>query len=309
MDNNHTDGKKFDKYGKSNIKYSKSSMKSNRKHVEISKNMKIDDMKTDDMKKEGMEKEIVKIEGMEIEGMKIKREYNNQNIFKNKNLYSFIPKYTKNEILESIKNKDILDNKPFEMFKTKIKNSGLNSRINIDRMKNQSIKIHNFSFPTSNIRNSDYLIDFWANLNSGEIHTLPTIGTGHSDSIKRITGDTLIKLINTPKKFKIIDCRYDYEFIGGHIRNSINVDFKEGVKTIFNNFKGNLIVFYCEFSSVRAPKLACELRNFDRKVSEYPSLEFPEIYILEGGYSNFFERYSLYCEPNGYVSMSEKPKK
>jgi hypothetical protein len=46
------------------------------------------------------------------------------------------------------------------------------------------------------------------------------------------------------------------------------------------------------------------LRSLDRKNNEYPKLTYPDIYLLEGGYSKFFESYPLRCGP--YVSMYSK---
>lgn len=34
-----------------------------------------------------------------------------------------------------------------------------------------------------------------------------------------------------------------------------------------------------------------ELRKIDRAVNTYPDLNFPEIYLLSGGYINFYEKY------------------
>lgn len=165
------------------------------------------------------------------------------------------------------------------------------------------------TLPMSTARNTDYLIDFWLDFDNGAIHTLPIIGPGSSDSMYRIECTTLQQLIDSHKNYKIIDCRYPYEYEGGHIKGALNINFKDGVDRIIKEFEGCIVVFYCEFSSVRAPKMACELRNVDRKLSKYPYLKFPEIYILDGGYSKFFKLCSSYCEPRAYVSMSQKGKK
>lgn len=46
----------------------------------------------------------------------------------------------------------------------------------------------------------------------------------------------------------------------------------------------------------------------DRTVNElrYPKLTYPEVYILEGGYSMFFEEFRSRCYPQNYVEMSSK---
>jgi len=39
---------------------------------------------------------------------------------------------------------------------------------------------------------------------------------------------------------------------------------------------------------------------------QYPKLHYPEIYILQGGYSGFFARHKERCEPRGYVAMQDE---
>ena len=45
----------------------------------------------------------------------------------------------------------------------------------------------------------------------------------------------------------------------------------------------------------------------DRKINElrYPTLFYPEVYLLDGGYSNFFKSHPEHCEPRGYVEMKD----
>jgi len=52
-----------------------------------------------------------------------------------------------------------------------------------------------------------------------------------------------------------------------------------------------LIIFHCEYSQMRAPKMYRFLREIDRKihVHSYPKLFYPNLYILEGGYREFFK--------------------
>ncbi|KAG0438222.1 M-phase inducer phosphatase 3 [Dictyocoela muelleri] len=168
--------------------------------------------------------------------------------------------------------------------------------------------IRNFSFPKKMDANSDYLIDFWSNFETGELLSLPTLGYGKSDSIKRISSDVVTYLLESDRKYLIIDCRYGYEYSGGHIRNAININDKDNINILFRKYEGYILVFYCEFSSVRAPRLANEVRNVDRRLSEYPKLIFPEIYIMDGGYSNFFKKYKTYCSPQQYIPMIKRPK-
>jgi len=48
------------------------------------------------------------------------------------------------------------------------------------------------------------------------------------------------------------------------------------------------------------------LRNRDREthVDDYPSLTFPELYLLEGGYKAFFDAHPFLCQPSSYTPMS-----
>ncbi|VDM07767.1 unnamed protein product [Wuchereria bancrofti] len=49
-------------------------------------------------------------------------------------------------------------------------------------------------------------------------------------------------------------------------------------------------IFYCEFSQKRGPSIAYELRALDRKFNfdRYPAVDYPEMYLLEYGYRNFY---------------------
>ncbi len=63
-------------------------------------------------------------------------------------------------------------------------------------------------------------------------------------------------------RFLVIDCRFEYEFVGGHIRDAINVKTPEDLEEIFisspptsTNGEDLILIFHCEFSSVRGPNL------------------------------------------------------
>ena len=53
----------------------------------------------------------------------------------------------------------------------------------------------------------------------------------------------------------------------------------------------HVLIFHCEFSSERGPKMSRFLRDQDRELNKdcYPRLNYPEMYILEGGYKAFYE--------------------
>jgi hypothetical protein len=112
----------------------------------------------------------------------------------------------------------------------------------------------------------------------------------------------------------IVDCRFDYEYRGGHIQGSVNLPTQEDVEGLFFRNPQAMasdrlaIVFHCEFSKHRGPKMCKLVREMDRKIhglKHFPKLFYPEMYVLSGGYKNFYSQYNDLCEPNGYVSMKD----
>uniref|UniRef100_A0A4W3JX26 protein-tyrosine-phosphatase n=1 Tax=Callorhinchus milii TaxID=7868 RepID=A0A4W3JX26_CALMI len=102
----------------------------------------------------------------------------------------------------------------------------------------------------------------------------------------------------------IIDCRYPYEYEGGHIEadSVINYFLKEPIVPVFRDQR-IILIFHCEFSYVRGPKMCRLLREEDRNVNKYPKLHYPELYILKGGYKAFFLQY---CNPPEYCPMDHE---
>jgi len=117
-------------------------------------------------------------------------------------------------------------------------------------------------------------------------------------------------------RFLILDCRFLYEFEGGHIKGAENVPTPAGVQKFFQDVspgekeKRLIIIFHCEFSSNRAPETLRALRKLDRalNIDKWPHLNYPELYLLEGGYSAFWSKYPELCEPQGYVKMGADQK-
>uniref|UniRef100_A0A1B6JLV5 protein-tyrosine-phosphatase n=1 Tax=Homalodisca liturata TaxID=320908 RepID=A0A1B6JLV5_9HEMI len=151
---------------------------------------------------------------------------------------------------------------------------------------------------------------------------LPLVAGSHQD-LKSITPHTLARLINGEfadaiASFQIIDCRYPYEYEGGHIRGARNVYTKDQVMKEFLENRGpahtrdsgkrDIVVFHCEFSSERGPGLSRFLRSKDRENNAYPALHHPEVYLLEGGYKAFFNTHSELCEPCAYRKMVDADK-
>lgn len=69
--------------------------------------------------------------------------------------------------------------------------------------------------------------------------------------------------------YYLIDCRFEYEFTGGHIAGAININTTNAVEEFFlapnlnkpkpstsvESSRKTVIVFHCEFSQERAPTL------------------------------------------------------
>jgi rhodanese-related sulfurtransferase len=136
---------------------------------------------------------------------------------------------------------------------------------------------------------------------------------GKSDSIRRVSPDVLSDLLDGAipgiAGWTIIDCRFPFEFEGGHIEGAINVNSFEQLDEMFlsqpNSKLGYPIIFHCEFSSHRAPSMAMHLRAQDRilNMSRYPEVYYPDIYVLQGGYKAFFTHSPGKCCPQNYIRM------
>ncbi|PVV01952.1 hypothetical protein BB560_003610 [Smittium megazygosporum] len=109
----------------------------------------------------------------------------------------------------------------------------------------------------------------------------------------------------------VLDCRFPYEFEGGHIESAINIPSVEILEELFfkspKKNKKTMIIFHCEFSIKRGPSFAKHFRNCDRKVNleNYPDLYYPDIFVIKGGYSTFFKNHKELCNPPNYVTMND----
>ena len=121
-----------------------------------------------------------------------------------------------------------------------------------------------------------------------------------------ISPNTLTRLMRGEfgLEYSIIDCRFPYEFEGGHIKGAQNfVTPFELERTFFHNgepipqSERTVLIFHCEYSSRRAPKLYKHLRALDRKLNQdhYPRLHYPEIYVLDKGYKSFVRTHDECC--------------
>lgn len=154
------------------------------------------------------------------------------------------------------------------------------------------------------------------------------------DGLVRITSETMDRVLAGDydakmKRYHVLDCRFDYEFEGGHIEGAVNVRSMEQLDELVLQAQSGVnvddqlpspscsgelecgqqvvLIFHCEFSAKRAPTFAKHLRSRDRTINNasYPKIHYPELYILEGGYSNFYQNCPTRCDPQAYVAMDD----
>ncbi|XP_033738578.1 M-phase inducer phosphatase-like [Pecten maximus] len=147
-------------------------------------------------------------------------------------------------------------------------------------------------------------------------YCLPTIKGKHQD-LKSISPQTMCDVLrggydDVIASCRIVDCRYPYEFEGGHIQGAENLYTHDAIKELLQtgsrDNKRHIVIFHCEFSSERGPKMYRFLRAQDRALnkSSYPSLNYPEVYLLDGGYKAFYENDKNHCSPMSYLPMLHK---
>ncbi|KAJ7285683.1 hypothetical protein C8J57DRAFT_1050758 [Mycena rebaudengoi] len=145
------------------------------------------------------------------------------------------------------------------------------------------------------------------------------------DGLMRINPQTLDNLLDghysDKADYHVIDCRFDYEFSGGHIPGAVNMNTTSALEDFLlrtslkkpkpsvsgDPARKTILVFHCEFSLKRAPTFAKHLRAKDRALNNhvYPKIHYPELYILEGGYCQYFATSSSRCHPPAYVTMDD----
>ncbi|XP_057168626.1 M-phase inducer phosphatase 2 isoform X3 [Ursus arctos] len=134
---------------------------------------------------------------------------------------------------------------------------------------------------------------------------LQTVDGKHQD-LKYISPETMAALLagkfsNIVERFVIVDCRYPYEYEGGHIKTAVNLPLERDAETFLlqspitpcNLDKRIILIFHCEFSSERGPRMCRFIRERDRAANDYPRLYYPEMYILKGGYKEFFPQHPV----------------
>lgn len=146
-------------------------------------------------------------------------------------------------------------------------------------------------------------------VNEQKSYRVPVINS--DDTVPRITVDTMKDILNGKykrffNKVHVIDCRFPYEYDGGHLPGAININ---SPLKLFDKFfekpnEREVIIFHCEFSQSRGPKIAELFRDHDREINKnrYPFLYYPDVYILDGGYKSFYETFPKMCDGD-YVKM------
>ncbi|NWZ96335.1 MPIP1 phosphatase, partial [Nesospiza acunhae] len=144
-----------------------------------------------------------------------------------------------------------------------------------------------------------------------------TVDGKHQD-LKYIDSEMIVSVLTGKfesfiKQCVIIDCRYPYEYEGGHIKvcgphkgRAGGLKLQPGKPIQPSEDKRVIVVFHCEFSSERGPRMCRFVREQDRLSNEYPNLHYPELYVLKGGYKDFFSRCQSFCEPQSYRPMHHK---
>ncbi|KAJ4383319.1 m-phase inducer phosphatase [Didymella sp. IMI 355093] len=128
---------------------------------------------------------------------------------------------------------------------------------------------------------------------------LPHFTPSEPESLPRITHETLVQVLDGAydhmyDERAIIDCRFESSWLS--------------VSSLPPTTNNTLLILHCEYSAHRAPLMAKFVRSQDRKENahRYPALNYPEVYILDGGYSKFYHKNSTRCEPQNYLRMDAK---
>lgn len=96
-------------------------------------------------------------------------------------------------------------------------------------------------------------------------HSLPILRVSKHNDLASISANTLVDLIDGKysehiSEYTILDARYPYEYAGGHITGAENAfSLEEIFEKLFKNAKlcskPRVLIFHCEFSSERGPRL------------------------------------------------------
>ncbi|KAM6296448.1 M-phase inducer phosphatase 2-like [Podargus strigoides] len=146
-------------------------------------------------------------------------------------------------------------------------------------------------------------------------YLLQTVEGKHQD-LKYISPEMMVAVLSGQfssliDSCVIVDCRYPYEYEGGHIKGAIKLPLAQDAKEFLlkkpivplDASKRVILVFHCEFSLERGPRMCRFIREKDRACNECPHLHYTDVYVLKGRYREFFPQYQTYCEPQDYRPM------
>lgn len=135
--------------------------------------------------------------------------------------------------------------------------------------------------------------------------TLPLKKVTSTKVRETITADTLASVLKDRSHLKpgqrvvLVDCRFPAEFGAGSIQGAEHFWLVQDVQQRFfapaPRDDGNIYVFFCEFSQKRGPRMWKKVRSTDRTLNgeNFPKCHYPEMYLLEEGYKNFFLKYPV----------------
>ena len=149
---------------------------------------------------------------------------------------------------------------------------------------------------------------------------LPTVAGARASAFPCVSVATAAALLDGTlavpegRRLLVVDCRYPFEYHGGHIRTAVNVsgagaDAEQQLRALLYPEDAPLravLLFHCEFSQARGPRMMALLRELDRERNEerYPRLDYDQMYLIHGGYKQFHAERPDLCEPHGaYVPM------
>ncbi|KAJ2494809.1 m-phase inducer phosphatase, partial [Coemansia sp. RSA 2052] len=107
-----------------------------------------------------------------------------------------------------------------------------------------------------------------------EFHKLPCAAAA-TDSIMRVEAETVSQLLtggrysNLYDEKIVVDCRFPYEYEGGHIAGAVNAPTMDVLEKLLldrpRTDRRVVVVLHCEYSLQRAPSMASHLRRRDRE--------------------------------------------
>ncbi|KAF4689337.1 cell division cycle 25 [Perkinsus olseni] len=131
--------------------------------------------------------------------------------------------------------------------------------------------------------------------------------------LRYVSTDTVAELVRSNQvrnedAIYLIDCRYPYEYNGGHIMSAINFppyELDSLKEFVFNDLASRdrrraIIILHCEFSQLRAPVATDALKKHSAR---YGCSRPLELYVMKGGYCDFFRKFKELCEPQSYTEM------